>query len=121
MHSRLVIATIVLGIISAGLAALVMSAVRSFNRFVVLGAVVLVGSLPSLAGAVAARFGFRTAQEEADPFVDGLLQLAVDAMGVPIRNYIALAALGAMLLALGLGLIWARDRRAAPSRLSAGK
>jgi hypothetical protein len=39
----------------------------------------------------------------------------VDALWVPIRDYIALAALGGALLALGLGFLWltARGQRAA--------
>lgn len=109
-HTGFQIAAVVLGLISVLLAALLMVTVRSYGRLVAMGAAVLGAALPSLAAAVAIRFGFRAAQEEADPFVNDLLQLGVDAMWVPVRNYIALAALGAALLVLGLGLIWSSAR-----------
>ncbi len=71
----------------------------------------IAAALPSLATAVAVRFGFRTAQEEADPFVSGLLDLGVEAMMVPIRNYLALTVLGFTVLLLTLVFIWASSRQ----------
>jgi len=59
---------------------------------------------------VAIRFGFRTAQEEADPFVTGLLDLGVEAMSVPIRNYLALTVLGFTVMLLTLAFMWASAR-----------
>lgn len=114
-HTAFRIAAAALGLVATLLAVLLLAAVRSYARLVAAGSTILAAALPSLAAAVALRFGFRTAQEEADPFVDGLLELAVDAMWVPVRNYIALAALGAALLALGVALLWASPRWATAS------
>lgn len=115
-HRRIGIAAGALGFIAALLALALMLAARSYGRLVAAGACILAAALPSLAAAVALRFGFRTAEEEADPFVKGLLGLGVDALWVPVRNYIALAALGAALLALGVALLWLSARwAAAPS------
>jgi len=69
-----------------------------------------VAALPLLAAVVAVRFAFRTAQEEADPFVWGLLELGVEAMWVPIRNYLALTVLGFTVLLLTLLFIWIASR-----------
>ncbi len=115
-HTRFLIAAGALAFFAALLAALLLMVVRSYARLVAAGAIITAAALPSLAAAVAIRFAFRTAQEEADPFVNGLLDLGVDAMWVPIRNYIALAALGIALLALGVALLWASPRWA-PSSL----
>ena len=109
-HDRMVIAAIVLGVLSAVCAALLVASVRSWGRLVALSAVVIVAALPLLAAAVAVRYAFRTAQEEADPFVWGLLELGVEAIGVPIRNYLALTALGFTVLLLTLMFIWAASR-----------
>jgi hypothetical protein len=109
-HDRMVIAAIVLGVLSAICAALLVVSVRSWGRLIALSAAVIVAALPLLAAAVAVRFAFRTAQEEADPFVWGLLELGVEAMWVPIRNYLALTVLGFTVLLLTLVLIWAASR-----------
>ena len=113
-HNRILIATAVLGFLAAALAALLLMTVRSYGRLIALGAVTLVGALPSLAASIAMRFSFRTAEEEADPFVRGLLNLGVETMWVPIRNYLALSALGFAVLALTLVLIWVQGRRRRP-------
>ena len=55
-----------------------------------------------------------TAEEEADPFVTGLLDLGVDAMWVPIRDYLALSALGFSVIALGVFCLWWQARLGAP-------
>jgi hypothetical protein len=109
-HSRLRITTVLLAFLASILAVLLMSTVASYGRLVVAGTVVLAASLPFLAAAVATRFGFRAAQEEAGPFPDALLELGVDALWVPIRDYLALAALGGALLALGIGFLWLAAR-----------
>jgi hypothetical protein len=75
----------------------------------------LAAALPLLAAAVGVRFALRTAQEEADPFVSGLLELGVEAMWVPIRNYLALTVLGFTVLLLTLVFIWISSRQAASS------
>ncbi|MDO8614289.1 MAG: hypothetical protein Q7T33_00955 [Dehalococcoidia bacterium] len=109
-HDRMVIAAVVLGVLSAMCAALLAASVRSWGRLVALSAATIVAALPLLAAAVAVRFAFRTAQEEADPFGWGLLELGVEAMWVPIRNYLALTVLGFTLLMLTLLFIWAGSR-----------
>jgi len=109
-HDRMVIAAAVLGVLSAMCAALLAASVRSWGRLVALSAATIVAALPLLAAAVALRFAFRTAQEEADPFVWGLLELGVEAMWVPIRNYLALTVLGFTVLLLTLVFIWAGSR-----------
>ncbi len=112
-HDRILITASVLGFLSIVLAAVLLSAVRSYARLIALGAVLLAAALPSLAGAVAIRFGLRTAEEEADPFVTGLLRLGVDSMWVPLRNYLAFSSLGFAVLALGVFLLWWQARHAA--------
>jgi len=109
-HDRMVIAAVVLGVLSAMCAALLAASVRSWGRLIALSAATIVAALPLLAAAVAVRFAFRTAQEEADPFVWGLLELGVEAMWVPIRNYLALTVLGFTVLLLTLVFIWAGSR-----------
>jgi hypothetical protein len=109
-HDRMVIAAAVLGVLSAMCAALLAASVRSWGRLVALSVATIVAALPLLAAAVAVRFAFRTAQEEADPFVWGLLELGVEAMWVPIRNYLALTVLGFTVLLLTLVFIWAGSR-----------
>ncbi len=109
-HDRMVIAAVVLGFLSAVLAALLVASTRSWGRLVALGAATIVAALPLLAAAVGVRFALRTAQEEADPFVYGLLELGVEAMWVPIRNYLALTALGFAVMLVALMYIWASSR-----------
>lgn len=112
-HDRIVIAAAVLGFLSAMFAVSLLASVRSWGRLITLSAVTIAAALPSLAAAVAVRFGFRTAQEEADPFVSGLLDLGVEAMWVPIRNYLALTVLGFTVMLLTLVFIWASSRQGA--------
>ncbi len=114
-HDSIVIAAIVLGVLSGVFAMLLVASMRSWGRLVALGAVTIAAALPSLAAAVAVRFGFRTAQEGADPFVSGLLDLGVEAMWVPIRNYLALTVLGFTVMLLTLVLIWVSTRQVATS------
>ncbi len=109
-HDRMVIAAVVLGFLSAVLAALLVASVRSWGRLVALSAAKIAAALTFLAAAVGVRFVFRTAQEEADPFVYGLLELGVEAMWVPIRNYLALTALGFAVMLVALMFIWASSR-----------
>jgi len=109
-HDRMVIAAVVLGVLSALSAAVLVASLRSWGRLIALSAITILAALPLLAAAVALRFACRTAQEEADPFVSGLLELGVEAMWVPIRNYLALTVLGFTALLLTLVLMWASSR-----------
>jgi hypothetical protein len=114
-HDRIVIAAVVLGFLSAVFTVLLMASTRSWGRLIALSAVTIAAALPLLAAAVAVRFGFRTAQEEADPFVSSLLDMGVEAMWVPIRNYLALTVLGFTVMLLTLVFIWISARRATDS------
>ncbi len=109
-HDRLVIAAGVLGFLSVALALLLVVSVRSWGRLIALSGATIAAALPLLAVAVGVRFAFRTAQEEADPFVYGLLELGVEAMWVPISNYLALTALGFAVMLVALMFIWASSR-----------
>lgn len=114
-HDRFVVAAAVLGFLSAVLGVALLASGRSWGRLIALSTVTIAAALPSLATAVSVRFGFRTAQEEADPFVSGLLDLGVEAMWVPIRNYLALTVLGFTVLLLTLVFIWVSSRQRAGS------
>jgi hypothetical protein len=104
------ITSILFGLLALGLAALLMVSLRGYMRLLVAGVVTLASSLPLLAGAVALRFIMRTAEPEGDAFVQGLLDLGVDAMWVPIRDYAALSVLGALLTLVGALLLWWQSR-----------
>ncbi|MEE8201092.1 MAG: hypothetical protein V3R29_07975, partial [Candidatus Acidoferrales bacterium] len=99
----------------AAFAVLLMTSVRSWGRLIALSAVTIGAALPLLAAAVGVRFAFRTAEEEADPFVSGLLDLGVEAMWVPIRNSLVLTVLGFAVMGMTLVLMWASSRLAARS------
>ncbi len=114
-HDRILIAAIVLAVLSAAAAVLLMTSVRSWGRLIALSAVTIGAALPLLAAAVGVRFAFRTAEEEADPFVSGLLDLGVEAMWVPILNSLVLTLLGLAVMGMTLVLMWATSRLAARS------
>jgi hypothetical protein len=114
-HDRMLIAALVLASLSIASAMLLAVSVRSWGRLIALSVATLAAALPLLAAAVGVRFALRTAQEEADPFVSGLLELGVEAMWVPIRNYLALTVLGFTVLLLTLVFIWISSRQAASS------
>lgn len=109
-HTLSIIAAAVLAVLSLVVSLALLVSVRSWGRFIALSVVTTVAALPSLAGAIALRFVFRSAQEEADPWVHGMLELGVEAMWVPIRNYLALTLLGLVALLVTLAFIWASGR-----------
>ena len=119
-HDRMVIAAVVLGVLSALSAAVLVASLQSWGRLIALSAITILAALPLLATAVALRFACRTAQEEADQFVWGLLELGVEAMWVPIRNYLALTVLGFTALFLTLVLMWASSRWSASRGAATG-
>jgi len=119
-HNRILIAAVVLGLISAALTVLLFARLRSYGRLLAAGVLILAASLPALAAVVALRFGFRTAQDDAHRFVNDMLRLGIDALELPIRNYISLAVLGAALLALGFVQMLVATR-ATTTTLSANK
>ncbi|MDW8009370.1 MAG: hypothetical protein RMK67_07405 [Chloroflexota bacterium] len=111
-NRQLLIAAIALGILAALMLLPPLATVSAlWGRLALLGGILLVASLPSLAAALGVRFFLRAAQGDADPFVYQLLQVGIDAMTVPVRNYLALSALGSGLLALAAAMVWAAPRR----------
>ena len=117
-YSYFLVATILLGILALSLAAILAISIRSaYARLMALGSVALTASLPCLAAAVAVRFALKTAQTEADSFVDALLDLGVDTMWLPIRMYLAMSTLGLALIAVSSLAMWWSER---PSRSSFG-
>jgi hypothetical protein len=105
-HTALVIITILLGVMTAAMTAILLVVLPRDARLVVVGVVIMAAALPSLAAAVGLRFAFRTADADADEFVNGLMDIGADSMWVPIRNYLTLTVLGAALLLLGSVFIW---------------
>jgi hypothetical protein len=118
-HTLFLAGTALLGVIALLLAIGMTIAIRDWNmRLVALGSVVFAAALPCLAAAIAVRFGFKTAQTEADPFVEALLDLGIDAMWVPIRDYLVLSSLGFAIAGFGALGAWLQaraPRRAVPA------
>jgi hypothetical protein len=113
-RNRLLLAGAVLvGVVAFLLAVGLMFAIRDWNiRLVALGSVVIASALPCLAAAIGVRFAFKTAQTDADPFVEEMLDLGVDAMWVPIRDYLTLSGLGFAVAGLGALGAWLEGRSA---------
>jgi len=109
-HTFIVIAAVLLGLLSLALAAMLLLALRSYARLIALGTVTLTVALPSLAAAIAVRFGFRTAEAETDPFVTGLLKIGVDSMWVPLRFYLAMSTLAFATIAVVALIVWWQAR-----------
>jgi len=116
-HHALRIAAIVLGLISLALAGLVFVSTQGMGRLVALGAALLGAAVPSLLGAVAVRFAFRTAGEDQEDYMlMRLLDLGNDAAWLTLRNYTILTLVGLGLVLVGLGLVLLEMRqRAAPA------
>lgn len=106
VHTAFLVLAVLLGILTVSMAVALVVVLPRDARLLVLGGVVLASALPSLAAAVALRFAFRTAGSDADPFVEGLLDIGADSMWVPIRNFLTLTLLGAGLIGVGAFLLW---------------
>ena len=104
--------TVALGLLVLGLAASRAVSLTAYSRLVALGSALTAAALPLLAGAVAVRFGFRTAAVDADPFAKGLLDLGVSIMAVAIRTYVILSLLGLAVALVGAGFLWWEARTA---------
>ncbi len=106
-----------LGLMAFGLALALAVSLAPLPRLAAFGGVLTAAGLPLLAGAVAIRFGLRTAAVDADPFAKGLLDLGVDIMAVPIRTYLIVSVLGIVMALLGAGAIWweSRTKQAVPA------
>jgi hypothetical protein len=116
-HQALRIAAIVLGFISLALAVLILVSTQGMGRLVALGAALLGAAVPSLLGAVAVRFAFRTASEDQEDYLlTRLLDLGNDAAWLTLRNYTILTLVGLGLVIVGLALVLLEMRqRAAPA------
>ncbi len=110
-HTLFVTAAILLGVLAAVPALLLLVAVQGYVRLIAMGIVTLAAALPSLAVALVLRNAIGTADDEADPFVSGLVDLGVDAMWVAVRDYLVLSALGLAIIALGGFALWWQARR----------
>ena len=105
-YSRIAITTGVLASLATALAMLLLISMRSYGSVIVLGAAVTAATLPPIAGIIAVRFIFRAALTDADPFVQGLLELGLDSIWLPLRNEIAFGILGVALMVLGIVIVW---------------
>ncbi len=115
-NTVLLIVTVLLAIIVVGLAGVLMVVLPWDMRILIAGGVTVFAALPSLAGAVALRFVFRTADGEGDLFVEGMLDLGVDAMWVPIRGFLVLSILGIALILIATLLLWWTSRLSPPGQ-----
>ncbi len=94
-YTYLVVLAVLLGVLTFILGLVLLLTIRTaFMRLLAVGVLLLAASMPSLAAAVALRFAFKTAQTDADSFVEEMLQLGVDTMWLPIRMYLALTMVG---------------------------
>jgi len=104
------IAAALFGFLSLILMVLIWLNLRAYLRLLALGGAISVASITSLAAAVAVRFALRTAETEADPFEEQLIDLGVDTVWIFIRNYLILSLLGFALLLLASFFLWLQSR-----------
>jgi hypothetical protein len=117
-HNIFLVLAILTGVISLILAAMLMLTLRSYMRVVALGAVTSAAAVSSLAAAVGIRFAMRTAETEADPFEQRLIDLGVDTIWVFIRNYLIFSVLGFAVLAIACLALWVQSRASVRSSVS---
>ncbi len=115
-NTVLLIVAILLAIIVVGITGVLLVILPWDMRILIAGGVTVFAALPSLAGAVALRFVFRTADGEGDLFVEGMLDLGVDAMWVPIRGFLVLSVLGIALILIATLLLWWTSRLSPPGQ-----
>ena len=115
-NTLLLIVAILLAIIVVGMAGILLVILPWDMRLLIAGGVTVFAALPSLAGAVALRFVFRTADAEGDLFVEGMLDLGVDAMWVPIRSFLVLSVFGIALILIATLLLWWTSRLSPPGQ-----
>ena len=115
-HTAFGIIAAFFGVVSLVLLVLLVIVLRSaYSRLVVLGAVLIMAALPALAAAVTVRFAFKTSQPDDDPFEKAILDIGVDAMSVPIRDFLAVTVLGMAIAGMGAALMWYSSRRSEPA------
>jgi hypothetical protein len=113
-NTILLILTVLMAMMTLTMAVMTLAIMPWDMRLLVAGGVALFAGLPSLAGAVAVRFVFRTADAEGDPFVEGMLDIGVDSMWVAIRNALVVSLLGFALVLIASLLLWWISRQAGP-------
>jgi hypothetical protein len=106
------VAAVFFGLLSLALIVLLWITLKSYIRLLAFGAATATASVISLAGAVAARFALRTAETEADPFEQQLIDLGVDTVWLFIRNYLILSMLGFAALGVSALFLWWEARTA---------
>lgn len=110
----LLITTVLLAMMTLTMAVMTLAIMPWDMRLLVAGGVALFAGLPSLAGAVAVRFVFRTSDAQGDPFVKGMLDIGVDAVWVAIRNALVVSLLGFAMIAIASLLLWWISRQSEP-------
>jgi hypothetical protein len=106
------VSAVFFGFFSLALMVLLWVALKSYIRLLAIGAAIATASVISLAGAVAMRFALRTAETEADPFEQQLIDLGVDTVWLFIRNYLVLSMLGFAVLGIAALFLWWEARTA---------
>jgi hypothetical protein len=102
VHAILGVLALVLAGISVVLAIMLAALCRGFGRAVALGAVTLVASLPLLLGGIAAHLYARASADGGSEYVRReFMQIAQDLAWLPVRNGLALVALGAAVMVAG--------------------
>lgn len=99
-----------LAFVTALLVVAVIVSTQGFARVQHLGLAIMIGAVPMTVVVVGVRFALRNlAEETGDPFNAELLGIGVQALSIPIRNFIIFAVLGLGILALGILLgLWER-------------
>jgi hypothetical protein len=112
-HDALMVLTLFLAGMCAVLAASLVALASGFGRLPALGAAVLAGSLPVLLGSGIVRIVAGVAGgDDAEYVRREFLDIVADLAWIGVRNGLAFAAFGAVLLLAGWGLAVAVDRRA---------
>ena len=106
------VAAALFAFLSVVLAGALWVTLKSYMRLLVFGAAISTASVISLAAAVAVRFALRTAETEADPFEEQLIDLGVDTVWLFVRNYLILSLLGFTVLVVSSLLLWWQSRTA---------
>jgi hypothetical protein len=102
VHVKLGVLTLVLAGISVGLAMVLAMLCHGFGRAVAIGAAVLVASLPLLLGGLAAYAYARASGDAGGEYLRReFMQIVKDLAWLPVRNGIAIALVGAAVVAAG--------------------
>jgi hypothetical protein len=109
-NSIFLIATVLFAFMSVVLMVVLWLNLSPFLRLLALGAAISAASIISLAAAVAFRFALRSAESEADPFEEQLIDLGVDTVWLFIRNYLILSVLGFALAGVAAVFLWLESR-----------